>query len=78
KEMADIAKYLNSPELLDDFCIEYPKLDSFERYSYLKRLYNSPQTAIQREFLFQLLKDKSVDVRQECYKIINKLILTNE
>ena len=25
-----------------------------------------------------MLKDKSVDVRQECYKIINKLILTNE
>lgn len=78
KEMADIANYLNSTELLDDFCSEYPRLDSFERYSYLKKLYTKPQTSIQREFLFQMLKDKSTDVRQESYKIINNLTLSDE
>lgn len=77
-EMADTAKFLNTNELLDDFCSEITDLDSFYRDIYLKKLYAEPKTLIQRQLLFCLLADRSEATREEAYSIINKLKITTD
>ena len=77
-EMADISYYLASDELLDDFCSEISRLDTFWRDNYLKKLYTTPKTLTQRQLVFCLLADRSEATRKESYNIINKLAISKD
>ena len=76
--MADISYYLASDELLDDFCSEISRLDTFWRDNYLKKLYTTPKTLTQRQLVFCLLADRSEATRKESYNIINKLAISKD
>lgn len=77
-EMADISYYLAADELLDDFCSEISRLDTFWRDNYLKKLYTTPKTLTQRQLVFCLLTDRSEATRKESYNIINKLAISKD
>lgn len=77
-EMADISHYVASDELLDDFCSEISRLDTFWRDNYLQKLYTTPKTITQRQLIFCMLADRSEATRQESYRILNKLIISKD
>lgn len=77
-KMAYITWMTNDTSLKDDLCIFLPTLDSYTRIAYISVILNPPTSPSQEEYILQSLGDRSIDVRDEAFKILNELTLSSE
>lgn len=77
-KMAYITWMTNETILKDDLCIFLPTLDTYTRAAYISVILNPPTSPSQEEYILQSLGDRSIDVRDEAYKILSEMTLSSE
>ena len=76
--MAYIVWMLNDSAMKDDLCGYLASLDSYMRASYIGIALNPPTSPLQEEYILQSLGDRSLDVRNEAYKVLSEMTLSPE
>lgn len=77
-KMAYIAWVANDSALKDDVCHYLSNLETYSRASYIGMALARPDTQIQQEYVLQSFCDRSVDVRDEAYKVLSEMNLSPE
>lgn len=77
-KMAYIAWVTNDSELKDDVCGYLSNLETYSRASYIGIALARPDSEIQQEYVLQSFCDRSVDVRDEAYKVLSEMELSPE
>ena len=77
-KMAYIIWMLNDSAMKDDLCSYLVSLDSYMRASYIGIVLNPPTSPLQEEYILQSLGDRSLDVRNEAYKVLSEMALSPE
>lgn len=76
--MAYITWMLHDSALRDDLCAYLPTLETYMRAGYIGIVLNPPTSQLQEEYVLQSLGDRSVDVRDEAYKVLSDMTLSPE
>lgn len=77
-KMAYVAWVTNDSSLKDDVCNYLFNLEAYNRASYIAAALARPDTQIQQEYVLQSFCDRSVDVRDEAYKVLSEMNLSPE
>ena len=77
-KMAYITWMLHDSALRDDLCAYLPTLETYMRAGYIGIVLNPPTSQLQEEYVLQSLGDRSVDVRDEAYKVLSDMTLSPE
>lgn len=77
-KMAYITWMTDDTRLKDDLCLFLPTLDAYTRATYISIILNPPTSTVQDDFILQSLGDRSIDVRDEAYKILVEKTLSLE
>lgn len=77
-KMAYIVWMLNDSAMKDELCGHLASLNSYMRASYIGIALNPPTSPLQEEYILQSLGDRSLDVRNEAYKVLSGMALSPE
>ena len=77
-KMTYITWMLNDSAMKDELCGFLASLDSYMRANCIDTVLNPPDSPLQEEYVLQSLGDRSLEVRNEAYKVLSQMTLSPE